>query len=421
MKITSEIKAKRAALYFALMSSGALLGITKNALFAKILGPESFGMYSLVLTTYVYILYAGGLGLIEALIKLGAEAHGKDDLDFIAKLRDIYLVYGGGLTLFCGVLYMIGLRVFISDQSVINTLSLAAILAVVALMFNLTDAFMRASQRLLAFATMIFLRALAIVFLGYLLGTSYGVDGVILGEILATFVVFLLFMFVGDTRFNSNNLIQNSSLWIKGVKNGFPLMMSMFLRNISTSIDRWAIAASIGLAALGKYALAMLIYLIALTFVGFLTNGLGPKWLSHFHKHQDIRTIFAEIKRVAIWIILTSGLLMVPALWFIKAAVVNYYPDYAEHDFFVTVSLIYAGVAVLICTQLFDWLFIAASREAVLLKISIYTLSITIPLILVAYWLDVGIVFYALIFFLCRVFSAAHYAWSISLLLDARR
>lgn len=401
-------------LYFAFMSGGALLGIVKYGIFAKFLDPQSFGIYSLVQTTYVYIIYAGGLGLNEALIKLGAEAHGKGQLDRIVRLRDVALLYGGLGTLLSGLLYTLALRIFVVDRALADSLSLAAILAVAALEFNLLDAAFRAGQKILFFSAMLFLKALAVVVLGAYLAPKFGVNGVIIGEIFASIGVFLIFLQMAGGGFNVSCVSGSGALFAKAVRNGFPLVVSMLIRNISMSLDRWVMAAGIGLFALGKYTFAMVIYLVALTGLGFLTNILGPRWLSAYGQDRDILRLFRQIKRIVFYVIVLAGALMVPFFAVLRLVINNYYPNYSGVDTLITMALIYIGVVILICTYLFDWIFVATSNESALLKISVATLGITVSLVYGAFALRAGIVFYASIFLICRIFTTVLYVWSFS-------
>lgn len=401
-------------LYFAFISGGALLGVLKYGIFAKQLDPESFGIYNLVLTSYVYIIYIGGLGLNEAVIKLGAEAHGKKQFDQIFRLRDIAFFYGGIATLACGIVFFLCLTLFVKDTALINSLGLAAVLAFVALEFNLLDAAFRAHQRMLLFSSMLCMKAIVVVVLGKILASHFGVNGVIAAEIAASASLFLIFLIGSKESFKPSRLIGSRPLFVLAVKNGFPLVASMFVRNLSMSLDRWAIAAAIGMAALGKYSFAMLVYLVALTGIAFLTNISGPKWLSEYGQHQDVMRLFKRIKRVVQYVIALAIVSAVPFFLVIKIALVDYYPAYAGNDTFVTTILIYVGVVLLICTYLLDWFFIATSTESLLLKISILTLGMTVAFILIAYTLKWGILFYAAIFLLCRIFTAALYIRSLS-------
>lgn len=407
-------------LYFAFMGGGALLGIVKYGIFAKLLDPQSFGIYSLVLTTYVYIIYAGGLGLNEALIKLGAEAHGRDQFDQIIQMRDVALLYGGLTTLLCGLLFILGLKMFVADQALANSLSLAAILAVAALEFNLLDAAFRAGQKILFFSAMLFLKAFAVVVLGMYLAPKFGVNGVIAGEIIASVGVFLAFLNTRGSGFRASSISGSRAVFAKAVRNGFPLVTSMFLRNISMSLDRWVMAAAIGLLALGKYTFAMVIYLVALTGIGFLTNILGPRWLSEFGQGQDINRLFVRIKRTALIVGILAALFMGPFFAVLRIVIYDYYPAYAGADTLVAMALIYVGVAILVCTYLFDWLFVASSTESVLLRISVATLGLTACLVYAAYTLKAGIVFYAGVFLLCRIFTVVLYAQSVLQVLAGR-
>lgn len=399
----------RGAIYLSLMSAAALLGVGKQALFAKILTPDEFGTYALIVTIYVYIVYAGALGLNEGLIKLVSTAYGKNDQESVLRLRDISLFYGILATSACGLLYVVGVKILISDAMIANTLALAAPLAVASLGFNLVDGFMRANQKILHFAAMLFLRAVGIVALGYSIGALYGVNGVVLAELATTFIIFLLFLWTGGAGFKARRLRQGRTILVNVIRNGLPFMSSMLIRNVSISIDRWAIASSVGLAALGNYAFGMLIYNVAITAAGFLTNVLGPRWLSRFAKTRDVPGLFRDITRIAVILLFVAIIFFVPVTHGFERLTAHFYPAYAHGDVTSIAMFAYVGVTLLVCCQLFDWLFIATSCEPVILRLSMWGLGFATMLTGFAYWSNAGVVVYAKIFLACRILTAGLY------------
>lgn len=406
-----------ATIYTVFMVLAALLGVLKYAVFAKLLEPESFGLYNLVLTIYVFVIYAGSLGLNEALIKMGGVAHGKGELELIHRLRDVSIFYGGVITSFCGLIYVLGVWVFVKDVAIAQTLSLAAILAVAALEFNLVDTYLRIKQQFVFFSAMLFFKTLVVLTVGWHIAPIYSVNGVILVEIMASFGLFLIFLYVGGRGFKFEHIIDSTALFRNAIRNGFPMLASMFVRYISISMDRWVIAASIGLVALAKYAFAMIIYLVAVMASGFLTHVLGPRWLSAFGRSGDLAALFKSIKKVVLMLVVMAIVFMGPFFWTLPLLLNKYYPKYAGNELFWTAVFIYIGIVILVSTHLFDWLFIASSNEKILLKMSIGTLCATILLIFGAYFFGANIISYAIVFLSVRVFSAVMYGRSLTSIL----
>jgi len=409
VNLNEKIPPTHGFIYFALMSSAALLAVAKYAIFAKLLEPDDFGLYNLVLTTYVFIVYAGGGGLNEALIKLGAVAKGAGEPDLIYRLRDVSIIYAVLATTVLGFIFWIGMRWFVTDQATLNTLALAAPLSVAVVGYNLVDASLRANQQLLYFSSMLLLKAVILLVVGYYAATLWGSSGVVVAEILSFFVVAILYLQLGGRSFDARNLLGGRALLRKAVRNGLPLLASMFLRNASLAMDRWVVAMSLGLTAIGKYAFAMIIYLVALTGLGFLTNLLGPRWLAQYSRDRDVGGLYKRIRSVAGAIALLAAVLIAPFFWGVSVVLPIYYPKYVGADTTWTMVYVYIGVVLLVCSYLFDWLFIATSNESFLLRISLIALGLTAIAMGVAYAISLDLVGFAIMFLIVRVATAVMY------------
>lgn len=407
----------KGALYISFMAGASLLSVLKLPFFAGLLDPVALGTYSLVVTTCVYLTYAGSLGLNEGLLKLGAEARGRGDQKTIALLRDRSLWYGEWFLLVVCLFYLVALKLLLRDTELISSLSFAALLASATLAFNLADAYLRVINRYILFSLIVFFKAAAVLLFGYLIGREYGLRGVILGEIVGTIVVFLIFILSQRSGGGLHELTAKSGRLqvFFAMKCGFPLMLSALIRQVAISLDRWVIAASIGLAALGKYTLGMMVYLVIIAGSGFVTNVLGPKWLSGFAIHRSLLTLMTEIRRLAILMFVLGIILAFPLLYIFDFFARTYYLNYSgNNDLLFSAIYIYIGALVLVCTQLFDWFYVASSNESKLLKISTVMLAVTIALLLVLYFAEAGIVFYAGLFLFLRIMSGILYWFGIS-------
>mgnify|MGYP001241502381 CR=1 FL=1 len=61
-------------IYLFFSIGGAILSFFKLGYMASALKPESFGLYSLVMITFIYIGYIGSFGSNEYMLKIGSAA-----------------------------------------------------------------------------------------------------------------------------------------------------------------------------------------------------------------------------------------------------------------------------------------------------------------------------------------------------------
>jgi O-antigen/teichoic acid export membrane protein len=411
------LKNKKNFWYIFFIVLAAIFGVLKFIFFSSILLPKSFGLYSLVLTSYVFVTYAGSLGLNEAMIKLGSLAHGKCDDNLKNELRDVAIVYGGIFISIFGLFFLLGVYLFITNEQTAQALNFTAVLAVSAFWFNIIDSYFRVNQQIVVFAVMLSLKSFLVLIAGYYLASVYGVIGVVIAEFLTFLILFIVFIYYSAQPFLFFRAVKNTALLKRAILNGFPMLLSTFIGKITLMMDRWVIAASLGLAALGQYAFLMILYLIAVSGIGIVTNVMGPTWLSVFGQNNDIGQLFKDIRKTVLVILSLALVFMWPFLAFFQFIVEVYYLQYMGSDLLLSAQFIYLGVCLLIPAYLLNWFFIATSNERFLVDISSWTFVITLVLLMSAYIANVDVVVYAFIFALVRLISVALYARRISILL----
>jgi O-antigen/teichoic acid export membrane protein len=227
---------------------------------------------------YIFIVYFGSMGLNDALIKLGSKAFGQSKLNDVYDLHILAAVYGGIVTFVLGTLFSISIIIFLSDEDVSIVLALAGLLAFSALEFNLLNALLRVTHRFVFYSVLLFVKSLGIILLGWYLALDYGAFGVVLAEIIAFSLVFLVAYSMVVRSVSLKDILSRYELVIFAIRNGFPMMLANVVRNLALSADKWILASSLGVAAVGKYAFAMILYTISMFLLGFLTTVLGPRW-----------------------------------------------------------------------------------------------------------------------------------------------
>ena len=70
-------------LYLAFMTVASFLGFSKFILYSKLISVSEFGIYSLVLSSYIFFVFFGGMGFQEGLLKKGSESYAVGDIKTI--------------------------------------------------------------------------------------------------------------------------------------------------------------------------------------------------------------------------------------------------------------------------------------------------------------------------------------------------
>lgn len=397
-------------IYSMLVISSALFSVAKYAVFANMLGVESFGIYSLILTNYVFVIYIASFGANETMLKLGGIAFGQNKVKEIPTIRNKSLLYGLISIISISFFSVLLLSILLQDN-ILEIILFSIAIAISAFAFNILESYFRAKQQLIIFSGMLFIKSLLLLVAGFMLVNSYGLYGILYCEIFSFLGVFGLFFLFSD----KGNL-PNLYLFFEDLKNiiinGMHLLSSMFLRLLAFTFDRWAIAYTLGTVAVGKYAFIMIIYQVGIMGLGLITNIMGPRWLASHARDADAICLLSNINRAALFITFIVSIISLPFFYAITFFVEKYYIVYYDTNFFEMIVLTYIGVYFLCVCQLYDWFFIAISRESVLNKISVINLILSISFVFIVSF-NPTLLSYFIVFVIVRILIGIMYFLSV--------
>lgn len=398
-------------LYSIVVISSGFLGVAKYGIFANILGVKDFGVYSLVLTSYVFVIYVASFGVNEFVLKLGGRAFGRGHVKDIADIRNIAL-FNGFISMVTISTIVISISSLMLDSNVIEILVFTTLVAISALLFSILESYFRAKQKAIFFATMLFIKSTLLLSVGSFLGQKYGVYGILVSEVIAFMLVFILFFLISDRgappRFR--NIVKDFYLIIDS---GMQLLSSMFFRLIALLAERWAVTYTLGIAAVGKYAFLMITYQIGVMGLGLITNIVGPKWLAKYSKNHDVVILLNGINKVAIMMFLLALILFMPVTYIFTYIVEVYYPDYNDIALSQMFLYVYLGVTLLCICQLYDWYFIAVSKEHMLNSISFLMFILSFIGVVVVAIVGATLLRYFILFLVLRVIIALFYIYAV--------
>ena len=399
-------------IYLFLMSTSAILGLLKFFIFSKLVSVENFGLYSLVMSLYIFVVFIGGMGLQEGLIKKGAECYAINDVDTIKKYFINATVGSIVNVLTLGFFFAIGVRYFTEDSFVLQMVLIGGGLALSAILFNTLGAYLRSNHKFNLFAFLLFLKGVSVLLLGYFLSFNYGAQGLVLAEFLSLFLVFIAsaMIVIKPADFH---LVKGLNVALELVLNGYQMMISIVLRNIALMIDKWFAALTVGALAFGFYSFSMILLSMTMISIGFIVTLKGPIWIASFQSEKNPKLLFREISNTIIKII--TGLLLVFPLVFmyLPEALQLAYPKYANEEVFWLFIVVYISVLFIVPIYLYDWIFIATSNEGATLLANVLTLIFSFFIFLLCWMVNASVLFFAIAFLLSRLFLLLNYFYHL--------
>lgn len=393
---------KTRLLYLSFMTLASFLGFFKFILYSKLISVSEFGIYSLILSSYIFFVFFGGMGLQEGLLKKGSESYAVGDIKTIKEYFLGALAFSIPFTGSVAIVIWIFLKYFFSaNYEIVDILGVTALMVLATILFNLIDAFLRAQQKFLLFAVALTLKNSIAISLGYLWASEYGVKGLIIAEIIGLLVPFFFLLYIliniKDIKLYKENHV--GSL----ISNGYKLMLTLVLRNISQFIDRWFIALSLGAILLGYYSFSMILLTISMVLIGFLATVKGPEWIAGFHNHKDIRILIQDVNKMVLKV-LACLILVAPFLFLnIENMLITFNPNYAETIVIELIGIVYLAVLAVVPIYLYDWVFVAISKEGYLVKTNLLATVVSVILYLFLWFTKSDIVDFALAFLIIKI------------------
>lgn len=379
------------------------LSFAKWVLFSKILLPADFGIYSTLMSSIALAAYLGGFGLNEYIIQQGSKSHGKGMYLEIYAIRNQAMVIG--IIVSCLLLVPISLMSYWMNGwglDIWQYLVLACVF-VSTVVFVIIDASLRAAQRTLAFAGMVFLRAVFLLLTGYVLAGNTGLHGIFLAEFASAGTAILIAIFILGPK---PNFIGNGLAVLKMktyLMKGFSFLKLQLLRYLSLTIDKWLIGWFLGMLALGQYSFLLITFLAFTAFAGVYNAVLIPKVISLFSKNED-KNYLVDITNKQAFIFLAGSIIFFPFyLLAVNVVMSRFFSEYEFKHHLVSMAFIYLGSAFHVATQFFDSFFYALAKQAELGVIALISLVLLAIYYLFAGFYTPSVLLFCIAFFLSKI------------------
>ncbi|WP_194945233.1 lipopolysaccharide biosynthesis protein [Limnohabitans sp. DM1] len=351
-------------LYAALMFGGMALSFGKWIVFSKVLLPGDFGMYSAVMSSVAVGAYVGAAGLNEYLIQRGSSSHGQGQMVEIYKLRDHSMSVG---LLMTGML----LVPLIAVSYLMNWWGLGwanfgvlCALLVSTVVFGMVDASLRAAQRALAFAGMVFFRAVMLLSTGYVLAQWGDFSGILLAELASSGAAIAMALWVWGPGPRLKGFVFDPAIIFALLNDSFSFLKLQLLRYLSLMLDKWLVAWFLGALALGQYSFLLITFLAFTAFAGVYNAVIIPRLISAFSRKNDPEGL-ANITRMQAYFFLIGSLIIGPFyLLALNKVIYRYFSEYLFANHVIALSFIYLGSAFHVSSQFFDSLFYALRKQS---------------------------------------------------------
>lgn len=390
----------RKLIYFSFFAAAGILSFYKVGLLASMLGKHDFGSYSLVLSSYVYVIYISSFGANEYVLKMGSFSN-----DCIERrgYRNKALLHGLlSVLLGCVLLTLIASSLF--SEFYYSVVLCCVFLALSGVVYNVFESFFRSEGSLLSFSGMMLSKGMVIIFL--LLATDFVEDFVdaVVVELLAflSVVVFVLFYLYwrGDSFGVRFSLLSYKLM----IRDGYALSLSTMLKNSIGLIDKLFISLFLGVTLLGYYAYSMIVYQAALLGAGVVMSLLGPKILVAVKDGLVLSVLSKRLLISFLIIFIASFLFFWPLEYVYRLVVAHYFEGYDDEITYSLFPFVYAASVVMFVSSLAEWFFVAASKERFLACLSFVSLVFSVVGFAVVGYMSLPVLGFVVVFLFCRSF-----------------
>ncbi len=280
-----------------LMVIGSSLGLVKGLVYAKVLDPQEFGYYGLVVIVLQFGLYLSNWGILSALNNHLPIAFGKGratDSDLLDRSMGALLITSG---LTSGAYLAIVALLDFGDPNVQIALALAALTTVAATATEFHILVMRVQQGLIRMGLTYCLRATLTILAGTAAAVAFGYRGLILAELGALLVT----LFIARRLWIDPIGVKRPS-WTatkRLIRAGSPLMVANVIVTLAFAADRLFVAAALP-DDFGQYALAALVVVAWIAVIAMLEQAVAPRLLREYGAGMKLRALRREALKVSL-------------------------------------------------------------------------------------------------------------------------
>lgn len=383
---------------FIVFGLNGMIGLARLLLYASLLGPAAFGMFSISQLLVTVGAYLSTLGFIEALNRQVPVLIGERK----EKCAEYLLSLGLGFSLCVALIISLFFVVTVFNFSALQryeSIFVVGVLLVSTVFFNLVCSGIRGKSLTLEAGGLTLLKTVIAAILGIIVAPVWGVPGIIFVEASALFIVSIYALH----RYLPNVL---PVLRLKGryksmIGIGLPFLIGNIVLNLSQTIDSWFAQSVFDQVLYGQYAFAMIIFIAGQNFTSIIAQYVQPRVLTEFGRTKNHLSVLGYLHKVASVVSLLFIIGWFPFDFSLTYALAIFYPEYLEVS---RLSLyIYIGTGAMGVLGVYESYVLARQKGKMLM--SFYSLIFFVVFLLCwfAKFNQLGLVYYAIIFCIGRV------------------
>lgn len=345
-------------LYGVLSFASAALGVIQSVVFAKILGPEGLGYYTIVLTIASYASLAQ-LGILSGLnrelpVALGA-GKGEKAQALIGQVKTALLtIVGGGLLVFAVVMG----NLHLTHESLQQAVLLGGVVGASNMFFQIAILRLRSELKTTLFSGVLLLQKVLTLAGGSVAAYYAGFVGLVLVLIGTNVLLYwqVSQRYLAPAPCRKVKLIELGAL----MKVGIPIMGAGVLTDVQLRMDRLFLIGVSTPNELGLYQFGALPITLGFVLHGVVSQYLTPKLLFKFGVDGKIGSVFKRslgVSVVVTGVLLAACPLVMPiARWGVE----HWMPEYSKS---VSIMAIFYFGTALVAGNVFGVTMLAAKKQ----------------------------------------------------------
>lgn len=384
--------------YYLVMFMAGIINFCKNIIYAKILGPEELGYYSVVILLSIFCLSFCSLGLYEGSLGTFPLMYGQGKAGEVESLRDRT---SGFILILSGIL--IAIACLVAAIYPFQNPTYQKILIVCAafagsqqyLSFLMID--MRSRLMTIQFGWVMFWKSCLSLAIGIIAASHYGFMGIMVGEIIISMT---LVGFIIRYRMENYHLSFDAFSTLRPIfRVGIPLMFNNIIVNLASNMEKFFIISVFGTFLFGQYSFAMLVVTGAALFQGIVYQHISPSILYSIGNGGNVSDLLKKINRL----VMVGGFCLI-LFWYpfseiIKFIVPKYFKGY---EYTVKLfPLIYIGAGFMVLSQ-YEHFIIAYRKTQNIMYSNFLVILLLFAFLLTIYLLKLPLIFFAVSFVIGR-------------------
>jgi len=328
LNIVKRARASRSTyltVVFTAFGLNGIVGLVRLLLYASLLGPAAFGMFSVSQLLVTIGAYLSTLGFIEALNRQVPVLIGEGK----EKRAEYLLSLGLGFSLSAAVCISLFFVVTVFSMTSLqryDSIVLVGALLTSTVFFNLVCSGIRGKSLTLEAGGLTLLKTIFAAIAGILVAPVWGVTGIIIAEASALLVVSIYAL----RRYlpNVSPAVRLKGRYISIIGIGLPFLVGNIVLNLSQTIDSWFAQSIFDQILYGQYAFAMIIFIAGQNFTSIIAQYVQPRVLTEFGKTKNHLAVLKYLHKVAFVVSLLFVLGWLPFHIALTYALELFYPEY---------------------------------------------------------------------------------------------